>query len=214
MRRLLIDLDNTLVDRDAAFAAWAEDFVAEVGGGPEDRAWLLSADADGYTPRARLADAIKERFGSPVGREGLVDRLLFEHVELIEPVPGVPEVLGSLAALGIHRVVVSNGTEAQQRRKLDRTGLVELVDEVIISEAAGCAKPDPRIFRLALGDNDPSTAWMIGDHPEADVRGAARVGLRTGWVDRGRSWSGGDPPTVAARTAPTVIEHSLKFAST
>lgn len=213
MRRLLIDLDNTLVDRDAAFAAWAGDFVDEVGGGPEDRDWLLSADADGYTPRARLADAIKERFGLPISREGLVDRLLFEHVELIEPVPGVPEVLASLAELGIERIIVSNGTEAQQQRKLLRTGLVELVDAVIISEAAGCAKPDPRIFRLAVGDEDPSAAWMIGDHPEADVRGAARVGLRTGWVDRGRSWSGGDPPTVAARTAPAVIAQSLKFAS-
>jgi putative hydrolase of the HAD superfamily len=107
-------------------------------------------------------------------------------------------------------VVVSNGTEWQQQRKLQVTGLAELVDDVIISEAVGCKKPDPRIFAIAL-ERSPEAGepWMIGDHPDADVRGAARVGLRTGWVDRGRRWIGVDEPTVQAATATDVIRAVL-----
>lgn len=205
-----MDLDNTLVDREAAFTAWAGRFVAEFGGGPDEVDWLIGLDADGYTPRDRVAEAVRRRFGATESRERLVERLLREHVEEIAPVPGVPELLESLAEQGVRSVVVSNGGDWQQRRKLRVAGLNELVDDVIISEAVGCKKPDPRIFAIAL-DRSPATndAWMIGDHPDADVRGARRVGLQTGWVNRGRRWSGDEPPTVQGATAPAVIEAAL-----
>ncbi|GAB3749532.1 HAD family hydrolase [Microlunatus parietis] len=205
-----MDLDNTLVDREAAFSAWAGRFVAERGGGPGDVDWLIELDADGYTARDRVAAALRERFGLAESRDRLVERLLREHVEEIAPIPGVPEQLASLGEQGVRRVVVSNGSEWQQQRKLRVTGLADLVDDVIISEAVGCKKPDPEIFRIALDRSPtPGEAWMIGDHPDADVRGAARVGLRTGWVDRGRRWLGDDPPTVQAVTAPAVIEAAI-----
>ena len=210
---LLIDLDNTLVDREAAFARWAGGFVAELGGTPADLGWLIRTDADGYAPRDQVADAIRGRFGLSDDREFLVGRLMREHVELIELVPGVRPVLETVAARGIGRVIVTNGTEWQQRRKLEVAGLNDLVDEVIISESVGCKKPDPRIFRIALGRRDPASAWMIGDDPNADVRGGAATGMRTGWVDRGRNWAGDDPPTVSGRTAPAVIAAALATAA-
>lgn len=207
---LLMDLDNTLVHREGAFAGWAERFVAEVGGGAGDVDWLLELDADGYTPRDRVATEIRHRFGLLDSRERLVERLLREHVEEIKAVEGVAPLLASLPQQGIRRVVVSNGTEWQQRRKLEVTGLADLVDGVIISETVGCKKPDPRIFAIAR-DRSPGAGetWMIGDHPDADVRGAARVGLRTGWVDRGRHWIGDDRPTLQGTTAREVIEAVL-----
>ncbi len=206
---LLIDLDNTLVDREAAFARWAGRFVAELGGSPAELDWLIRTDADGYAPRDRVADAIRDRFGLRDDQEALVGRLMREHVELIKLVPGVRGALETLAARDIGRVIVTNGTEWQQRRKLAVVGLDHLVDDVIISESAGCKKPDQRIFRLALGRHDPATAWMIGDDPDADVRGGSGAGMRTGWVDRGRRWSGDHPPTVSGRTTPAVITAAL-----
>jgi putative hydrolase of the HAD superfamily len=32
-------------------------------------------------------------------------------------------------------------------------------------------------------------AWMVGDSPEADIGGAAAVGLPSVWLHRGRRWS-------------------------
>jgi putative hydrolase of the HAD superfamily len=59
---LLLDLDNTLVDRDGAFRAWGARFLAGVGAPPYDLDWLVDADADGLTSRWDLADAIRERY--------------------------------------------------------------------------------------------------------------------------------------------------------
>lgn len=54
---LLIDLDNTLIDRTAAFKAWA---AARFG--PSEVPWLVTADRDGYEPRERLALLIAQRY--------------------------------------------------------------------------------------------------------------------------------------------------------
>ena len=60
---LLVDLDDTLIDRDLAFRTWAQHFINEISADTEDLDWLLAADNDGYTPRAGLAVALKERWG-------------------------------------------------------------------------------------------------------------------------------------------------------
>jgi putative hydrolase of the HAD superfamily len=49
---LLVDLDNTLVDRAGAFARWAREFASAHGGGAADVQWLVTADRDGLFPRA------------------------------------------------------------------------------------------------------------------------------------------------------------------
>ena len=51
----------------------------------------------------------------------------------------------------------------------------------------GSAKPDPAIFletcrRLGI---EPHEVLHVGDHPEMDVGGAMRAGLRACWIDRG-----------------------------
>lgn len=85
---ILLDLDNTLVDRDDAFARWAEQFVAEHGGGADVLDWLLSVDGHGYTHRAVLAEAVGAKepaaeifaaaTGAPSGRPGW---MVGDHVE-------------------------------------------------------------------------------------------------------------------------------------
>ncbi|MFC8145414.1 hypothetical protein ACFUKV_27270 [Streptomyces paradoxus] len=47
---LLLDLDNTLVDRDAAFRDAVAEFLAEHGLPESDLAWVTGLDASGYTP--------------------------------------------------------------------------------------------------------------------------------------------------------------------
>ena len=54
-------------------------------------------------------------------------------------------------------------------------------DQVVSSAAFGRVKPDPGIFRAVLNrwGIAPSRAVMIGDTPEADIRGGQGVGMRT-----------------------------------
>lgn len=207
---MLVDLDNTLLDRRAAFNTWASAFIGEMNGSAADLAWLLAEDADGYRPRAALARAIVHRFHLASSWEQLVDRLLREHVELIQPFPGVPSRLEALAADGACIVVVTNGPVSQQTTKLVQTGLLQLVDQVVISEAVGVKKLDRRIFEAAVdsairtGGTGP--IWMIGDHRVADIAGARNCGLATGWVSRGDEWTADWSPTISARCSVDVLD--------
>ena len=91
-------------------------------------------------------------------------------------------------------VVVSNGAVRQQDAKIRRTGLDRYVADWVISEEVGVSKPNPRIFALAAqrARMPLRGAWVIGDGPEADIGGAAAVGLPSVWLHRGRTLVG--PP--------------------
>jgi hypothetical protein len=41
---LLIDLDNTLIDRTGAFKGWAVEYVTTLGGDSADAEWIIAAD--------------------------------------------------------------------------------------------------------------------------------------------------------------------------
>jgi len=205
---LLLDLDNTLLDRAGAFRVWVERFLASVGAPPQDIDWLISVDADGLTDRWDLADAIRERYGLRMSPIDLVEALHDGVVEHIRLDPLVACTLRIARDAGWVPVVVSNGAIRQQEVKIRRTGLDRYVADWVISEAAGVSKPNPRIFTLAAARVGMRLrgAWMIGDSPEADIGGAAATGLPSVWLHRGRSWmdSRYAPTRQAAGVIPAV----------
>lgn len=107
------------------------------------------------------------------------------------PLPGAAEGLAAIAATGTPIVVVSNadGTVAEL---LARSGLLQVgpgpgveVVGIIDSGAVGVAKPDPRIFELALTlvDTTAARAVHVGDAYQYDVRGARAAGIHPVLVD-------------------------------
>ena len=204
---LLIDLDNTLIDRRAAFKAWAQSRF-----GPSEVPWLVEADRDGYEKREALAAKIVARYGGDEDR--MVSELRAGMVEQLSPDPGIDAALIDAAAAGFVPFVVTNGIVAQQEAKLRRTGLDRLVAGWTISEGAGVGKPDRRIFEIAAaGAGVPLSAegWMVGDSAEADVGGGDRAGLRTAWVTLGREWPTGLKyrPTVTGTTGMITLRQVL-----
>lgn len=214
MTTILLDLDNTIVDRSAAFGRWGRDYIAELGGDAEDLAWLLTADENGYAARSTLARGIRNRFSMDdtndlnATDEALVLRLMYEHVNFVEVYPGVLERLRRLAGAGARLVIVTNGTEVQQSMKIERTGLGSVVHATIISETVGAKKPDRAIFAAALQavGGCAGEAWMVGDHHDADIAGARDAGLRTGWVSHDASWNHAWLPTVSGRRTMDVLD--------
>lgn len=206
---LLVDLDNTLVDRASAFDSWAIDFVGALGKPNSEADWLIETDRDGYEPRESLARAIKERFSLDMPVGDLVDRLLNEHVRSMTIGALTTQALARARKYGWKIAIVTNGTTAQQMLKIQEVGLEPYVDAVVISEAERVKKPDPEIFRIAarrLGA-ELTGGWMVGDHPTADIAGGQAAGLDTGWVSRGKEWPGETAsPTLIAGTAAEVID--------
>ena len=122
---------------------------------------------------------------------GLTDGFAWTHVG-----PGVGAALLGIAALGLPVGIVSNSTgEVEQAlRRLDVCYAVSedevlpeargvTVGAVIDSAVVGVAKPDPRIFTLALDalglpDADRGTVVHVGDSLRYDVAGALAAGVR------------------------------------
>ncbi|MCO6679213.1 HAD family hydrolase [Cutibacterium avidum] len=188
---IMVDLDNTLVDRQAAIRRWARSFTEEHGGSVEDVEWLIAVDGDGGTARETLAAAGIQRFGSSRSCSDVALELRTGIVERSDLFPGAVEGLREMRELGCVVVCVTNGSILGQRATLQATGLAEEFDSVIISEAVGLRKPDPGIFyRAADSVLAPlNWSWMVGDSPMADVLGAAALGCRTAWIRRGRTWA-------------------------
>jgi putative hydrolase of the HAD superfamily len=100
--------------------------------------------------------------------------------------PGARDGLRALADTGVQLGIVSNadGTIEQMLRNAELVQVGDgpgiAVDVVIDSTVVGVAKPEPRIFDLALTamSVEPHDAWYIGDMPAFDVVGARNAGLR------------------------------------
>jgi putative hydrolase of the HAD superfamily len=188
---LLLDLDNTLLDRARAFRTWGDTFLARIGAPVEDIAWLLDVDADGLTDRWDVAEALRDRYMLRIPSIDIVDALHDGVVANTRLDPMVACALQIAGNAGWVPVVVSNGVTRQQEAKIRTTGLDRYLADWVISEEAGVSKPNPRIFAIAAhrARMRLAGAWMIGDSPEADIGGASALGLRSVWLHRGRRWS-------------------------
>ncbi|MFI7437746.1 HAD-IA family hydrolase [Micromonospora haikouensis] len=204
MPLLLLDLDNTLLDRAGSFRAWGERFLDGIGAPATDIDWLVSIDADGLTDRWDVADAIRDRYGLLISSLDLVEELHDGVLANTRLDPLVACALRIADDAGWVPVVVSNGSVRQQDAKIRRTGLDRYVADWVISEEAGVSKPNPRIFALAARRVRMPLrgAWVVGDSPEADIGGAAAVGLPSVWLHRGRVWTD-------TRFAPTFTVDGL-----
>lgn len=197
MSVFLVDLDDTLIDRKAAFAAWASAFVDEHRLPSGSLEWLLENDfGRGRVTVEGFFNWVASRYRLPFTRDQLLANFLEEFVNYF-PLLGAETsaALTRLRARGWKIAIVTNGSTRLQRRKLEVTGVLSLVDAWCISEEAGVRKPEPAIFELAArrcGTNLIG-GWMVGDSPAADVAGGQAAGLKTAWIRRGRVWPGDDP---------------------
>jgi putative hydrolase of the HAD superfamily len=214
---LLFDLDNTLVNRNQAFRGWAERFLARRSLPPGDLGWLTTLDCGGYLERRILLRATSEHYGLTEPLEALLAEYRETVTDLIDCPVDHHNALREARAAGWTLGIVSNGATEQQLAKIEQTGLADLVDGWVISEEVDCAKPDPRIFQLAAFRCGVDTtadwaadAWMVGDHPPADIAGAAVAGLRSVWLDHGRAWpETGYTPTLTAASLPEAVSGVL-----
>ncbi|TML22028.1 MAG: HAD family hydrolase [Actinobacteria bacterium] len=206
MPLLLLDLDNTLLDRAGAFQVWATDFLTRIGAPRAELDWLLDVDADGLTNRWDVAEAIKDRYRLRTPSIDLVEELHDGIVERTRLDPLVACALRIAADAGWVPVAVSNGATRQQEAKIRHTGLDRYLADWVISEEAGVSKPNPRIFAIAAerARMRLNGAWMVGDSPEADIGGANALGLPSVWLHRGRRWS--EPRYAPTRTADGPLD--------
>ncbi len=99
--------------------------------------------------------------------------------------PGTFEALERLKSQGFKLAVVSNA-EGQVEADARRFGLAPFFDTIIDSHVVGVAKPDPRIFRIALErlGVSPAEARFAGDIYSIDMVGARAAGIEAALIDQ------------------------------
>jgi putative hydrolase of the HAD superfamily len=170
LRRALEEqgVDRSAVEVESAFRAEVEYYVPRSHEGRDEATLaLLRRDCAGVFLEAADADLPPEDFA-----EAFVASLRFA------PLPGAVEACRALHERGLRLAVVSNW-DVGLAEHLEQLELLPLFDAVVTSAEAGAAKPDPRIFGLALRrlGAKPERTLHVGDS-DADRDGARAAGLR------------------------------------
>lgn len=92
------------------------------------------------------------------------------------------EILSSRYKIGI----IANQSLGTKER-LEQHRVLPYIDLVIASAEEGVAKPDKKIFEIALerGNCKPNNAVMIGDRIDNDIIPAKLLGMHTIWIKQG-----------------------------
>jgi putative hydrolase of the HAD superfamily len=113
-------------------------------------------------------------------------------------------LLEALRERGLRLALVSNTASPQWLLQpvLERQGIVERVDAVVLSSEVGKRKPHPAIFERALAELgvEADEALFVGDRLETDILGASRLGIRTlqaVWFRADESPNGIEPDALA-----------------
>jgi 2-haloalkanoic acid dehalogenase type II len=175
-KAVLFDLLTALID---SWTLW--DAVA--GDAADGRRWRAAYLKNTYAEGSyRPYEILVREAAVASGLSGdLGDRLTARYGELA-PWAEVAEVLGAL-----HRqvplAIVTNCSEALGRIAVGRTG--GGFDAVVTAERAGCYKPHPAPYRLALAElgAEPGECLFVAGSAY-DLFGAASVGLPVFWHDR------------------------------
>lgn len=113
---------------------------------------------------------------------------LYDHFATAKPwfvYPDVRPALQHWQQLGIPLGILSN-FDSRLYAVLPALGLAHYFTSITISTEVGAAKPDARIFAIALQKHhcDPASAWHIGDSYKEDFQAAKATGLQSIWLNR------------------------------
>jgi len=215
IRAVLFDLGGTLVD-ERNYAGWVElarTCCLDVDPDALARAFVEveqefdeapPAGAPGATRlnfwRATLSRATERDVGDATAKRFLTAVRTTDD----QPYPLFSDARRCLERLRGERrklAVVSNSTsEARVRWILDRAGIVDYFARVVSSGTEGVAKPDPEIFRRAVGRLHvrPDEAFYVGNLANTDARAARSAGLHSVWLNRDGTGFGSDPPEITS----------------
>ena len=206
-RAMLIDLDDTIIDDGGGVeACWrlvcaaAADRVAGLDASDlfreilRTRHWYWSDSERHRTGRADLEAAsigiVRSSFCTlgfdlPDLAHDLGVLYRTKRSEGTELIPGAVEALRRFRSNGIGLALVTNGSGAGQRAKIDRFNLARHFDHIFIEGEIGFGKPDREVYLMAMSalGSEPDDTWCVGDNLEWEVAAPQRLGIYSVWID-------------------------------
>ena len=86
----------------------------------------------------------------------------------------------------VKQYAVTNGTKVAQDKKLNKSNLINLLDDVFISDVLGVEKPNAGFFDIVferIGEYKKEEVLIVGDSLTSDIRGGNNAGILTCWYN-------------------------------
>lgn len=185
----LIGLPNADVMQDEHFARYKvinHQMWAQVEAG------ILTPDQAGRKRFEHFLDELGVDTVDPVALSDTFQHGLGAHGELYDDAAALLDALRPHAPVAM----VTNGISGVQRAKIERLGLDQWFDCIVISDEVGVSKPDPAIFDLVfaeIGEDRRARSVMVGDSLSSDIAGAQNAGIDSCWYNPARLQSPSRP---------------------
>lgn len=101
-------------------------------------------------------------------------------------IPKAIETLIELRNRGYKIFAGTNGIGKTQKQRLEDSKMIDLFDDVFISEEMGVEKPNPKFFEIIFNKYDfikKEDTLMIGDSLASDIKGANNFGIDCVWFN-------------------------------
>lgn len=195
IKRLFFDVGSTLVDEHIAYEHRFRDISDLANVGYEQ---VYNRAIELYKQNKKGDLELAKQLGVQLAKWYNEDEILYQDTARSL------ELLSSKFKIGI----IAN-QELGTKERLEKYGILQYIDLVIASAEEGVAKPDRRIFEIALQRSDckPSQAVMIGDRIDNDIVPAKLLGIHTIWIKQGfgQYWN-----IQGENEKPDYIVHHMK----
>ncbi|MCR5068086.1 MAG: HAD family hydrolase [Erysipelotrichaceae bacterium] len=187
---IMFDLDNTLLDRTEGAYRTFRHFLSSVLNIDPDTVYgesilqdMINWDGYGNIRKTFIMEGLEKYYGIDLG-EFDINRWWYNNLWRFEDLfPETLEVLNYLKQK-YRLAIVTNGDNYSQNSKIDRNGLRDYFDFIVISADVGSEKPDPLMYQMALDHFgiQPEEAVYVGDTFGKDILGAHNIGIRPIWI--------------------------------
>lgn len=185
---VILDIDGTLIDSNAAHTwAWVDALAEEGIQVPYEKIRpLIGKGGDKLLPEVSGIEKDSEQGQRLTKRNSQIFKE--KYLPQVKPFPQVRELITALEQRGLKLQIATSAQENEVNALLKVAGTPEIADKKTTSADAENSKPDPDIIHAALRKLalDPAQVVMLGDTPY-DIEAAARAGVKT-YVFRSGGW--------------------------
>ncbi len=196
---LLLDLDNTLLDFNAAEAHAVRKVLKSHGLPHDDAAVALYSDINrsywerferGEIPREAIFEGRFKTLFERLGVTGDTAKISKDYcLNLSEgyfKVEGADDILTYLKERGYKLYAATNGISLTQHKRIRGSGLFKYFDGVFVSEDTGHQKPEKEYYGYIIEkipEKDKAKILILGDSQSSDILGGINSGIDTCWYN-------------------------------
>ena len=204
VKGVIFDLDDTLYSEKEYVRSGYKAVSDYLGGGFEATLWKYFEN--GYAAIDKLLEDINRN-----DEKDEVLRVYREHSPSIKLYDGVMDMIEKLKSRGIKVGIITDGRPTGQRNKLKALGLIEVIDDYIITDELGgiqFRKPCDIAFRImqSLWRISASEIVYIGDNVSKDFQAPRQLGMQSIFFRNEDGLYGGKTGILCTYTVSSIRE--------